>query len=385
MDFDLGGDFGKMSSFKMDMSDLDFSFPTKKNKRANETTEGDSGRVNFQGKEDQFNFSFDFNSLGNFDIDATLSKVDTLSRKQKDIQKLDIDETDCQASEIQDKEVTVADISNKPKRGQASENVAIAKVHDFVDNHDTLMRDSQHMRSEVSDVIVVKPGAEISSDEADRSGRADTSDHSYSPVEQPIIQNFGVQTTYTNNLGEGNLVDSLKEGCSSGTGVNSNVGDEQSICYNKVALEAIREKSPECVPPEIAEPFEHNNNRNKVLSDEKEASIYIEEVVVCESNLESFPKNLQGKTLELSKEYNDRNIVASNTFSDFKESSDDVSDSHDTSTASVTKRVYREMETRLSPLSKRLEHIYDFSFVPIPKVCSCMLLVTSSLFCICLT
>ncbi|KAJ0083041.1 hypothetical protein Patl1_10575 [Pistacia atlantica] len=61
MDFNLDGDFDKLSSFKVDMPDLDFSCPSTKNAKAKERAEDDCSSGNYQGKRDFFNFSFDFN------------------------------------------------------------------------------------------------------------------------------------------------------------------------------------------------------------------------------------------------------------------------------------------------------------------------------------
>lgn len=60
MDFNLDGDFDKLSSFKVDMSDLDFS-PPRKTAKPKERSEEESSSGNRQRKEDRFNFSFDFN------------------------------------------------------------------------------------------------------------------------------------------------------------------------------------------------------------------------------------------------------------------------------------------------------------------------------------
>jgi hypothetical protein len=65
MDFNLDGDFDKLSSFKVDMSDLDFlSSPrnTAKPKEPKERCEEESSSGNPQQKQDRFNFSFDFNA-----------------------------------------------------------------------------------------------------------------------------------------------------------------------------------------------------------------------------------------------------------------------------------------------------------------------------------
>lgn len=72
MDFNLDGDFGKISSFKVDMSDLDFS--PKKTGKSKEQSGEDSVNRNHQGKQDNFAFSFDFNEwvhenlVGTFEV-----------------------------------------------------------------------------------------------------------------------------------------------------------------------------------------------------------------------------------------------------------------------------------------------------------------------------
>lgn len=61
MDFNLDGDFDKLSSFKVDMSDIDFSCLPKKTAKPKEGTEDDSSNGKRQRKQDDFSFNFDFN------------------------------------------------------------------------------------------------------------------------------------------------------------------------------------------------------------------------------------------------------------------------------------------------------------------------------------
>ncbi|PNY04331.1 hypothetical protein L195_g000749 [Trifolium pratense] len=75
MNFDLDTDFGKMSSFKVDMSDLDFTSPPKKSSKSTDKKgEASSAKA---GKQDGFNFNFDFNELDSFNLDSNILKVDT--------------------------------------------------------------------------------------------------------------------------------------------------------------------------------------------------------------------------------------------------------------------------------------------------------------------
>lgn len=61
MDFNLSGDFGKLSSFKLDMPDLDFSSAPKKTAKLKEGNAEESSGGNRRGKGERFSFSFDFN------------------------------------------------------------------------------------------------------------------------------------------------------------------------------------------------------------------------------------------------------------------------------------------------------------------------------------
>ncbi|XP_015064426.1 uncharacterized protein At4g18490 isoform X2 [Solanum pennellii] len=65
MDFALDTDFGKMSSFNVDMSDLDIYPPSKKDQKSKETSKEESTVAVNKKKGDGFNFSFDF-ELDNF-------------------------------------------------------------------------------------------------------------------------------------------------------------------------------------------------------------------------------------------------------------------------------------------------------------------------------
>lgn len=60
-DFGLDGAFDKLSSFKMGMSDLDFSGPLKKKVKPNNSNGNDLSEVIKGTEKDNFSFSFDFN------------------------------------------------------------------------------------------------------------------------------------------------------------------------------------------------------------------------------------------------------------------------------------------------------------------------------------
>ncbi|XP_043688829.1 uncharacterized protein At4g18490 isoform X2 [Telopea speciosissima] len=84
MDFALDGDFGKISSFKVDMSDLDFSSPKSRERADKKSTDG-----KHEAKKDHFNFNFDFQELDSFDLDSSLMKGKQKSEKCTDDKEFD--------------------------------------------------------------------------------------------------------------------------------------------------------------------------------------------------------------------------------------------------------------------------------------------------------
>ncbi|KAM3700464.1 hypothetical protein ACJW31_05G100300 [Castanea mollissima] len=100
MDFNLDGDFDKLSSFKVDMSDLDFSYSPKKTAKPKGRSgeEGSSG--NHKGKKDGFNFSFDFSDLDGFNLESSLMKEDKKSNKASESKGVDSERSQCQGSKL---------------------------------------------------------------------------------------------------------------------------------------------------------------------------------------------------------------------------------------------------------------------------------------------
>ncbi|KAK4347214.1 hypothetical protein RND71_033553 [Anisodus tanguticus] len=84
MDFTLDTDFGKISSFNIDMSDLDISSPCKKDRKSKETSKEESTVSVNKKKGDGFNFSFDF-ELDNFGFGSSQeSKGKAQNNQEKD-------------------------------------------------------------------------------------------------------------------------------------------------------------------------------------------------------------------------------------------------------------------------------------------------------------
>ncbi|PSR98620.1 hypothetical protein CEY00_Acc25139 [Actinidia chinensis var. chinensis] len=74
VDFNLDGDLNKLSSFKVDISDLDISSPPKNGGKSKERSK-ESAVGNHKQKQDRFSLSFDFNELDSFSFESSLTKV----------------------------------------------------------------------------------------------------------------------------------------------------------------------------------------------------------------------------------------------------------------------------------------------------------------------
>ncbi|KAL3637027.1 hypothetical protein CASFOL_019326 [Castilleja foliolosa] len=98
IDFNLDGDFGKMPSFNMDMSDLDISPPLKKDGQPKEKPKESSGGKN-KDKTDQFSFAFDFDELDNFNFDSSLPKEGPKDHKDKSKKESPPGRSECQDEE----------------------------------------------------------------------------------------------------------------------------------------------------------------------------------------------------------------------------------------------------------------------------------------------
>ncbi|GAB4827034.1 hypothetical protein Ancab_033914 [Ancistrocladus abbreviatus] len=99
MDFSLHGGFGKISSFKVDMSDLDFSSPPK---ISTEKSEGKSFKGIHPEKQTRFSFDFDFNELADFNLDAQVTDGGKKSTKVEGGKTINsLDKYECHASTIE--------------------------------------------------------------------------------------------------------------------------------------------------------------------------------------------------------------------------------------------------------------------------------------------
>uniref|UniRef100_A0A9I9CR05 Uncharacterized protein n=1 Tax=Cucumis melo TaxID=3656 RepID=A0A9I9CR05_CUCME len=130
-DFNLDGSFEKLSSFKIDMPDLDFSSPPKKIEKARSSGKEGSSNGNIQKDIDNLNFSFDFKELDSFDIDKSLQNGEKSCIQQQDSKAVSSSRVECEASNIHIAEENTAIDSSIAKRLPASGNETSSTVENF--------------------------------------------------------------------------------------------------------------------------------------------------------------------------------------------------------------------------------------------------------------
>uniref|UniRef100_A0A0A0KHT5 Uncharacterized protein n=1 Tax=Cucumis sativus TaxID=3659 RepID=A0A0A0KHT5_CUCSA len=121
-DFNLDGSFEKLSSFKIDMPDLDFSSPPKKTEKARSSGKEGSSNGNIQKDIDNLNFSFDFKELDSFDVDKSLQNGEKTCIQQQDSKAVSSSRVECEASNIHRAEENTAIDNSIAKRLPASGN-----------------------------------------------------------------------------------------------------------------------------------------------------------------------------------------------------------------------------------------------------------------------
>ncbi|XP_038881419.1 uncharacterized protein At4g18490 isoform X2 [Benincasa hispida] len=137
-DFNLDGSFKKLSSFKIDMPDLDFSSPPKKIEKARSSGKEGSSNENVQKDIDSLNFSFDFKELDSFDVDKSLQNGERTRKQQPDSKAVSSSRVEHEASDIHIAEGNTAIDKSIAKRLPAPENETTSRVENFQGDHGEL-------------------------------------------------------------------------------------------------------------------------------------------------------------------------------------------------------------------------------------------------------
>ncbi|XP_057949074.1 uncharacterized protein At4g18490 isoform X2 [Malania oleifera] len=276
MDFNLDGGFDKISSFKVDMPDLDFSCQPKKTGKAKERSE-DSASGNHQPKQDHFAFSFDFND---FSFDSSLMKEEKKSNKSQDNKgvALDKSESTSKGSKNRFAEGTSAfddsTILELPPLGSGT----TSKVETPVDGHGNLDSGDDNCPSKsMSANLGVSPAAETLVERTP--SNAEETDQENQPLERTVSTKtyaqqingvLPVQSASGNDSIQDTVSELQTEVCVLDTKVNGNSDGEQTISAKTVpGLGPNREKSrlKDSLLPLLVGPQNSNGEGNALGSD----------------------------------------------------------------------------------------------------------------------
>ncbi|CAN0871755.1 Uncharacterized protein At4g18490 [Linum grandiflorum] len=168
MDFNLDGDFDKLSNFKVDMADLDFSSPSGDASKPKAKQKGGSSSGRPKGELDPFDFSFDFNGFDDFNTDGNLIKGDKAPGKHTEKKEDAMKDSECHDPKIMISEGTDGSESSQTAEYPAPEKainemvktaVASKAIEKSVSRYDsrrpeTLGDHVDHAAKEVSEKIV---------------------------------------------------------------------------------------------------------------------------------------------------------------------------------------------------------------------------------------
>ncbi|KAF8409007.1 hypothetical protein HHK36_005078 [Tetracentron sinense] len=267
MDFALDGDFDKLSSFKVDMSDLDFSSPPRKIGKPKERSEEESIHKKHQGKQDRFSFSFDFNELESFDFDSSLKKGEKTSDKCADDKGFDssVKQGKIQVSRTNIAVSVDAFEDSDAKKSPASKSLTTSKFESLIGDlgdHEPVVdhapsTSTNFKNLNASQDATTSPEREITTraQETDQCSEQSVRTGSVEPSPQHILQDLSVHSVPSDEIVREMVPELLAEVCSLDTEVNNNPGGEQNVIVktitdfesNHVKLNNMKHSSPGCI------------------------------------------------------------------------------------------------------------------------------------------
>ncbi|KAI4296878.1 hypothetical protein L6164_036797 [Bauhinia variegata] len=261
MDFNLDGEFDKISSFKVDMSDLDFSCPPKIPAKSKEKNEGESSGAK-EGKQDDFNFSFDFNELDSFNLDSCLTKGDMTLNSRLNKNVITAGGSDHGATrrpKPSDAEGIHASKDSEALKSLASDREETSKEKTFVCNPGDRVSTSDDSFSKFSSSgdLGMSVGARTSSDifktstteERDQERELPEKTKSSESKSQEVINKPLSNLVEQNDSEQESIPDQHIEPCSQGKNLVTDSGDKQKANHYKVTSDG------ENLPSESSSPL----------------------------------------------------------------------------------------------------------------------------------
>ncbi|TYG97390.1 hypothetical protein ES288_A10G035200v1 [Gossypium darwinii] len=304
IDFNLDDDFGKFSSFKVDMPDLDFSSPAEKDAKAKEKSKEESNSGKQQEKKDRLAFSFNFNELDDFDFDSALNKGEKTSKKNQESKDAELDDFDfdstlnkgektskknkeCKAAELDDFDfdstLNIGEKTSKKNqegKAAASESTEVSKIDqaledDLITERLPESRDAANSKAETSkgrveackstdnpcsskavpaqgpapEKMDTAQGSRISPETSLDTNAEETYKSSPSPerevsselYDQQSLQSSPLDSRNVNNSNPETISDMQAEVCSQGRRTKTSSASEQNVKDNVIINESIQE------------------------------------------------------------------------------------------------------------------------------------------------
>ncbi|XP_062081706.1 uncharacterized protein At4g18490 [Humulus lupulus] len=229
MDFNLDGDFNKLSSFKVDITDFDFSSPSTKVVKTKEKSEQESSTGNQKGKKKQFDFSFDFNDLDSFDFDSSLMKEEKASHKSQDGKKessLDGDESRGSKSQLSESVKAFDTVATKL---QPFEDVRSSKVESMAGHLTSIKNDS--VKHVISEAAILSHCAEPSPEKV----IANDKEISSELFSEKAIIDFPSQSLEDINSNRYALCDGKNESCEQSSGLPA-ISNQKDVTEKLMAV-----------------------------------------------------------------------------------------------------------------------------------------------------
>ncbi|XP_076891660.1 uncharacterized protein At4g18490-like [Bidens hawaiensis] len=155
MDFSLDADFGKISSFNLDMPGFDVSSPAKKTGKSKEGSKEEASGGTNRSKRDSFGFSFDSDGFGGLGFESKKTKTDENSNKSKDKEGRSNASISGDSDEFLAKDVDAFKDDDTSFKNPASRGVANSEV-DIIKDPDTRTEDA-NLKSVIDESSLLKP------------------------------------------------------------------------------------------------------------------------------------------------------------------------------------------------------------------------------------
>ncbi|XVF25690.1 hypothetical protein REPUB_Repub13aG0235500 [Reevesia pubescens] len=237
IDFNLDGGFDKLSSFKVDMPDLDFSSPSKKNAKAKEKSEEETKSGKKQEKKDRFTFSFDFNYLNKGEKTCKKSQESkAVASESSEVSKIDqAPKDDCITARFP--------VSKDAANSKAETSKVWAEACNSID--DPCPPKAAPTQGLAPENFVAEQGSRISPEKSVGTNVKET--YKSSPLserelsselyDQQSLQSSPMDSLSGNNSNQETVSDMQAEVCSHGRRVNTSSAADQNVSHKMIRNE----------------------------------------------------------------------------------------------------------------------------------------------------